>query len=367
VVLRVTLTRELHRVASLMNRVIPGSGEAIKAMGHSGDSAALAFIGMAAAIEMVIGALDKMKAAAKAADESLAESLESAGSSGAINAQKKAWEDSDLAQDKFTYKPNVTDEYFAAAKEKTASGKLAKHETLVSTYTDNIEKAKSAAKLSGVTDEDAQNIQDAYIKMGGAPGADLGAMADYVRNHIYTTTAVPLSESVPIANMFSDAVGGLGLNDANFSAYGLAQGDLRRNKSQLDAESAKNFNIRRDAQRAKEDLEASQKVKPVDPGFVTREAPDAGKTPYRLSDEGMARADFNQLYGAYDVLGHGGSLNTDQTRMIQSILGAASGHAVRQDKILSALQTLFDSQKSQDAGLEQLGQQIKNFRNHTTG
>ena len=328
-------------------------------MAHGGDSGALAFIGMAAALELVIGALDKMKASAKAADEALAMSLESAGSRGAIDAQKKAWEDADLAQDKYTYKPVATDEYFAARKEKTASGNLAKHESLLGIYGGNITSAKAAAKASGVTDEDAQDVQNAYLRMGGKPGADLGAMADFVVKNIGMDTTGDLVGNAHLVNMFSLAYGGRGLNDASFSAYALAQGDLSRNQGQLNSESAKDYSLRQAAQRAAEDLEASRKAGAGPTGFGTSSEPGSGRTPYRQTAEGQARFDFNQLEGAHDILGHGGALSAQQSQMIQQILTAATGHAVRNDKILEALQTLLANQRSQDAAFGALLAQVK--------
>jgi len=355
---------ELHRVASLLNRVLPGSGEAVRALEHSGSGTALAFIGMATAIEMVISAIEKLKASAKAADESLAQSLTEGGSLDAINKQKKAWEDADLAQEKYFHHGEVKNVFKAQEESKTAMGNLAKHEGRMETYGGNIASATAALKASGVTAEDEQAIRQAYEAISGkpayGPGAlDLGAQADYVRNHIYTTSAVPLSEGLSIANMFSLAVGGRGLNDANFAAYDLAKNDIRRNQGGLKSESSKDYSIRLAAQTAEENLKASQDALDKTPraGFFTGPEPGSGgggALPYRLTAQGRARFSSDQLEGAYDVLKHGGTLNDRQAQLIQSILGVVEGHKVQTDKIMGILETVLGNQKSRDAAFDRL-------------
>jgi hypothetical protein len=422
--------RELHRVASLMNHILPGSGEAIKGIAHSSDGTALALIGMVAVMEITIEAFHRMEAGAKAADESLAKSLSEGGMVNAINAQAKAWEDAELSQDQYFHNiianeddmikriadaqaeilknkkeskeqeladeiaireqelkikqvqtgAVVADENSAAAKEKAAAGAVAKHDQLVKTYTDNIATAKEASQASGVTADDEQEIRQAYEGMTGKPGAgpgalDLGAQAEYVRNHIYTDTTGTLSGNLHIANLFSDFAGGRGLNDASFAAYELAQNDIRRNQTQLTSENGSDFDVRLKAQNSKDDLTAARKtqtelfasinnltqtiqaLKGIAPQFPpgTSSQPTV---PYEATADGRARHDVDLLQQYQELLHHGGQLTDYQSRILDQILSVFNLHAKSSKDAVNMIDQLLANQSATDRAFEDIKKRI---------
>jgi len=90
-------SREFHKVASELNRVIPGLGEALMLLKHDGDSAAVTMIGMSMAIGALVEVNKKLAESAKHADEAMAALADEAGTGGALDAMKRAWEDADIA------------------------------------------------------------------------------------------------------------------------------------------------------------------------------------------------------------------------------------------------------------------------------
>jgi hypothetical protein len=95
--------RELYRIAGMIDRIIPGAGDAIRAFGKRNDQTALAVTGVAAALEIVLITYKKIADGAKAADEAIATLLTEGGSKAAIEAMRKAWEDADIASTVYHY------------------------------------------------------------------------------------------------------------------------------------------------------------------------------------------------------------------------------------------------------------------------
>jgi len=91
--------RELNHLAEMLNRVMPGAGEALKTVGHSGDQSAMAMIGLAAAIEIVSKSYEQLKENSKAADEAVAAIMAEHGDAEAVRAIAKAWEDAATEQE----------------------------------------------------------------------------------------------------------------------------------------------------------------------------------------------------------------------------------------------------------------------------
>ena len=85
---------------------------------------------------------------------------------------------------------------------------------------------------------------------------------------------------------------------------------------------------------------------------------ETGRIPNRLTSKGMAQADLNQLDGAYELLRGGGKLDERQTRLIESILTAATGHLVRVDKIISTVEKINSSNDTRDAALARIEKQV---------
>lgn len=76
--------------------------------------------------------------------------------------------------------------------------------------------------------------------------------------------------------------------------------------------------------------------------------------PYEQTPEGKARFDWSQLDAARDVLSHGGQLDQRQEQMIKAILKAATGQAVKHDKILEVLNAINADNKTRDADFDRL-------------
>jgi hypothetical protein len=91
--------RELYRVAAMLNRIMPGAGDALRAFGRRNDEGALAMIGVAASLGMVIRLVHDYKKSAQEADESVSKLMASKFGAGVIEEVKKAWEDAELAEE----------------------------------------------------------------------------------------------------------------------------------------------------------------------------------------------------------------------------------------------------------------------------
>lgn len=93
--------RELYRVANLINRAVPGAGEALRAFAKRNDEGALAMIGVVAVAEILITSYKQMAANAKAADTALASMLEDKGDTKAVQAIADAWNEATNAQESY--------------------------------------------------------------------------------------------------------------------------------------------------------------------------------------------------------------------------------------------------------------------------
>jgi uncharacterized protein YbaA (DUF1428 family) len=91
----------------------------------------------------------------------------------------------------------------------------------------------------------------------------------------------------------------------------------------------------------------------------TAAAPAAAPSP---TSQQMAQKDVAQLEAAAKILGAGGTLDSQQTQLLEGILTAAEGHTVKADKILGVLQKLTGTVTAHDATLANLERQIDNFR-----
>ncbi|MGA2868917.1 MAG: hypothetical protein ABSF34_07140, partial [Verrucomicrobiota bacterium] len=95
----------------------------------------------------------------------------------------------------------------------------------------------------------------------------------------------------------------------------------------------------------------------------TAAAPAPAPTPYAQTDDGLARKDWNQIEGAAKILGEGGKLDDQQTDLLKEILAAATGHAVKNDLILSTIKDINANQATQNAAFEQIRQQVSRLKN----
>jgi predicted subunit of tRNA(5-methylaminomethyl-2-thiouridylate) methyltransferase len=91
--------REMYHLAGMLNRILPGSGEALKAFGHQADGGALALIGITTALEIVIHSFEELTRNAKAADEALAAIVDEKYDTAAVEGVAKAWNEATAAQE----------------------------------------------------------------------------------------------------------------------------------------------------------------------------------------------------------------------------------------------------------------------------
>jgi hypothetical protein len=91
--------RETFHLAEMLNRVLPGSGEALKAVANSGDQGTMALLGLTAVIEIISNGFEELSRNAKAADEGLAAILDEKYDADAIRGVADAWEKAATAQE----------------------------------------------------------------------------------------------------------------------------------------------------------------------------------------------------------------------------------------------------------------------------
>jgi len=91
--------REMHHLAGMLNRVLPGAGEALKMVGHAGNAAEMSLIAVVAVVEILMRDFEEMAKSAKRADEELATLLDEKYDAAAIRGVAKAWEDAATAQE----------------------------------------------------------------------------------------------------------------------------------------------------------------------------------------------------------------------------------------------------------------------------
>lgn len=150
--------RELYRVAAVVDRIVPGAGEAIRAFGQRGDETALAIVGLTAALEIALITYKKIEEGAQSASKALATLMEEKGIADAIDAQRKAWEDADLAEANYYHNlllhtddevKRLTDSAVAIAKRKQAA------QQQIDDATKAVEEAKiDARERNGVISHD---------------------------------------------------------------------------------------------------------------------------------------------------------------------------------------------------------------------
>jgi len=83
----------------MLNRVLPGAGEALKMVGHAGNAAEMSLIAVVAVVEILMRDFEEMAKSAKRADEELATLLDEKYDAAAIRGVAKAWEDAATAQE----------------------------------------------------------------------------------------------------------------------------------------------------------------------------------------------------------------------------------------------------------------------------
>jgi len=91
--------RELNHLAGMLNRILPGTGEALKAIGHSGDEGAMMMIGLASVVEIVSKSLEQMSENARKADEGLAAIVDEKYDTEATRQVADAWNNAATAHD----------------------------------------------------------------------------------------------------------------------------------------------------------------------------------------------------------------------------------------------------------------------------